>query len=519
MTVRAIFRSRMMVAAFAVAVLGTSAAAQTVAAPDLLPPPPLLPASAPDALPIPPPPIAEPGKLPAPITAPDMPTLPAPPSPVVTVAAPTLPVPTLAAPSIPAPPTLPAPASIPAPAMPDSQTFTPQELPKVSATMPPLVITPAKVQAKEAVKPVEPIVKPVSTPTLPPPRLSTPTMPDTVVPATIPAPVLSAPTTVTPKPIASPTSKVPTVDLTSMTPATKREPITPAAIQPPPPTVAKVPATQPTPTMAKTMPTMAKTVPPMTKTMPPAIKYEASTTTSNTTTASKPSGGMTPGQPSKDGMASYTAMLGSARAMHATVRDYSGYFMRQERVRGTLLPEQTAELRVKTMPRSVAIKFISPTSISGQEIVSVAGKHAGMVRFMPSGGSSFQTIEPNNTKLLLTEARRVPTEMILGSIIELLERNLVIETRLRNSIVVTASDYTFDGRPVTRFEVTTERPHALRYAYRMVIYVDPETKLPVRIEAYDQPNPSTPPGGELLEAYSFVRLKFNQGIGTDPFEK
>ena len=51
----------------------------------------------------------------------------------------------------------------------------------------------------------------------------------------------------------------------------------------------------------------------------------------------------------------------------------------------------------------------------------------------------------------------------------------------------------------------------------MVVYVDKETKLPVRFEAYDDPKPGATTG-ELLEAYSFTDLKFNTGIGENVFE-
>ena len=51
----------------------------------------------------------------------------------------------------------------------------------------------------------------------------------------------------------------------------------------------------------------------------------------------------------------------------------------------------------------------------------------------------------------------------------------------------------------------------------MLVYVDKETKLPVRFEAYDAPKPGTTTG-ELLEAYSYTDVKFNVGLGESAFE-
>jgi hypothetical protein len=68
---------------------------------------------------------------------------------------------------------------------------------------------------------------------------------------------------------------------------------------------------------------------------------------------------------------------------------------------------------------------------------------------------------------------------------------------------------------VTRFEIGFERSHALRDAAKIVVCIDPDTKLPVRFEAYDAGRNES----ELREAMSFVNLKFNQGLGDAPFEK
>ncbi|MBN9121619.1 MAG: DUF1571 domain-containing protein, partial [Planctomycetes bacterium] len=91
------------------------------------------------------------------------------------------------------------------------------------------------------------------------------------------------------------------------------------------------------------------------------------------------------------------------------------------------------------------------------------------------------------------------------------------EKTLNNPVEVYAGDFQFAGRNVTRYEIFTRRPHAFRYAHRMLVYVDKETKLPVRYEAYDQPK-SGAAVGDLLEAYSFSDVKLNVGLGENSFE-
>lgn len=92
------------------------------------------------------------------------------------------------------------------------------------------------------------------------------------------------------------------------------------------------------------------------------------------------------------------------------------------------------------------------------------------------------------------------------------------EKKAKTNTQVLVGDYKFDGRPCTRYELFCERPHAARYAYRVVVYFDTEYKLPVRFEAYD----STKTGetsGELTECVSFVSLKVNGGLGESVFDK
>ena len=227
-----------------------------------------------------------------------------------------------------------------------------------------------------------------------------------------------------------------------------------------------------------------------------------------------------PGTPAANPGSTFTAALLDARSAFARVRDYSCHFLRQERVRGKLLPEQTAELYARTLPHSVALKVIAPAGLAGAESVYVAGKHAGNVRVKPAGTygtQAWQTLSPPDPRLT-TDARHSAATIGIGAVIDRLEKIVSVEKQLRNPLAVVAAEYSYAGRPVTRYEVFAERPHALRYAYRVVVYVDKELRLPIRFEAYDQPT-AAHPKGELLEAHSFVNLTLNPGVGEAVFDK
>jgi hypothetical protein len=213
------------------------------------------------------------------------------------------------------------------------------------------------------------------------------------------------------------------------------------------------------------------------------------------------------------------AMLADAKAAYARLRDYTGVYTRQERINGVLGAEQVAELKVRVKPSSVALRFARPEAVAGLEMVHVANTRTGKMRYRPAGAKGVNgsiMLAPDDPKVL-AETRHPVTEVGVGPVIDLLAGIAAREKTLANAVEVFASDYQFAGKNVTRYEVFTRRPHAHRYAYKCLVYVDKETKLPVRFEAHDAPRPGTTVG-DLLEAYSYTDLRFNVGLGDSAFE-
>ncbi len=215
----------------------------------------------------------------------------------------------------------------------------------------------------------------------------------------------------------------------------------------------------------------------------------------------------------------FPKMAAEARAAHSMTRDYIGFLVRQERVAGKLLAEQTAEVRVRVAPRCVNVKVVKPLALSGEETSYMPGK-ARTVRFKPAGIEGvrgFQTLPADHPKVL-AHTRHPAGEVGLLAMLDRVERIVAVEAKVGTPAAITAAEFTFAGRPVTRFEVYADRQHPARYAPKCVLYVDKETKLPVRFEAYDAPKPGEA-AGELIEVQSYVGLKFNQGLGDAAFER
>jgi hypothetical protein len=154
------------------------------------------------------------------------------------------------------------------------------------------------------------------------------------------------------------------------------------------------------------------------------------------------------------------------------------------------------------------------------EMMYVTGTRLEKVTYRAAGakGISGTRLVALDDPKLMAENRHPVTELGIGPILDVLTAISTREKILGNPIEAYTSDYQFAGKTVTRYEVFTRRPHTHRYAYKCLIYVDKETKLPVRFEAYDAPKAGGT-ASDLIEAYSFTSMKVNVGLGDSAFDR
>jgi hypothetical protein len=225
-------------------------------------------------------------------------------------------------------------------------------------------------------------------------------------------------------------------------------------------------------------------------------------------------------EPAVKGEEAWAKALAEAKTAYAKTRDYSGYMVRQERVGGKLQAEQTAEIRVRTEPFCVYTLTLAPKSLFNQELAYMSGKKDDKVRAKVSGvagAGGFVTVAADDAKAN-AESKYPVTQTGIGAILKRLETALDAEATAKSTPQVIASEYKFNDRPCMKYEIFCDRPHAKRFAARMVVYIDAEYKLPVRFEAYDAPKGGEK-AGEMTECVSFVKLVFNAGLGDSVFDK
>jgi hypothetical protein len=229
---------------------------------------------------------------------------------------------------------------------------------------------------------------------------------------------------------------------------------------------------------------------------------------------------VSPGGRPADGSAAFAKAVADARTALAKARDYTAGMVRQERVNGALLPEQTCTLAARTQPLSVAVTVSGPKPYAGASTSFLAGKTGlNKVRHRPAGPEGTR---PTKTVLkddpaVLAAARHPVDGYGLAAVLDRVEGLVRVQKLQHRPTQILAGDYTFGGKPVARFEVFADSPSAAA-PRRVVLCLDAATKLPVRYEAYGPPTPDAP-GGEVLEVVSFVNTRLNVGLADAVFDR
>jgi hypothetical protein len=215
-------------------------------------------------------------------------------------------------------------------------------------------------------------------------------------------------------------------------------------------------------------------------------------------------------------------LLAEARQSYAGVRDYTCTLVSQERVGGKLLPENVIAFHFRGQPFSVYMRWLGPKDKLGQEVAYVQGRNNGKMRVHPPKGGlggmlGFISLDPRDPKVM-ENSRHTIYEAGIGNMIEQFGRVWTAE-RARGKTRVSMAEYEYDQKRCIRVECAATEYNPQAYCYRVVVYFDKASKLPLRVESYDWPRQGGPPGGEVLEVHSHAGLRLNVGLPDSLFNK
>jgi hypothetical protein len=215
------------------------------------------------------------------------------------------------------------------------------------------------------------------------------------------------------------------------------------------------------------------------------------------------------------------ALLDQSRRAFQNVEDYECRLVKQERVKGELLPENTMLMRVRHQPFSIYLRCDSPSAEKGLEVCYVEGRNHGMMRAHPAGMIGvlgFWSVDIHDPRAF-AKNRHCISDAGLGNLLESTGRYWDLERRLNKTLVHITED-NLGSHVCKRIEtVHPERNAGSFYGYRCVLWLDETTHLPVGAETYDWPRQGGPEAGELLESYRYLNLRCNIGLGDDVFAR
>jgi hypothetical protein len=211
-------------------------------------------------------------------------------------------------------------------------------------------------------------------------------------------------------------------------------------------------------------------------------------------------------------------MVMDCQARYQTVTDYTCNFYKRELVDGNLTPLHIMNMKVRTKPRSIYLKFQRPAK--GREAIYIAGRNGGKILAHDVGLNKILagTLELEPTSAQAMEDNRHPiTEAGIGPLIETLLKRWSVELNPENSKLTIRDDMLVGTRRCSMIEASFvhRRPHLLFHKVR--VFIDLELGLPIRFEAYNWPKlPHSE--SELTEEYSYSDLKLNVGLQDIDFD-
>jgi hypothetical protein len=215
------------------------------------------------------------------------------------------------------------------------------------------------------------------------------------------------------------------------------------------------------------------------------------------------------------------AWLNEAKRNYSAVKDYTCTMISRESIKGKLQKEESiVQMKCRATPFSVYMRWLAPSETKNQEVAYVAGRNNNQMRVHSNhlkGVIGFVSIELNDPRVM-EHSRHKITDAGIGRLIDQTLVNWGTDRKLGRTDTKIA-EYEYNGRRCLRIENVRPDRNPAYYAHRSVLYLDKESKLPIRNENYDWPRAGSLAGGELLEVYSYVDLRFNVGLTNRDFDK
>jgi hypothetical protein len=205
-----------------------------------------------------------------------------------------------------------------------------------------------------------------------------------------------------------------------------------------------------------------------------------------------------------------------SREAMANIKDYTAVFTKREVV-GNRLTTQVMDMKFRQEPFSVYFGFRGPEA--GREVIYVHGANNGNMLVHDTGINALAgTIAlPPTSPQVMKESRYPITRAGCLSMLDAVLKQFEAEARYEGSVVKFYPNAKLGEVPCQVVEVTHPQQARQFRFYRTRLYVDRQTRIPVRVEQYGWPrSPQQQP--PIIEEYTYANVRTNVGLTARDFD-
>lgn len=211
--------------------------------------------------------------------------------------------------------------------------------------------------------------------------------------------------------------------------------------------------------------------------------------------------------------------------IRAEVQDYTALMVKQEQVKGKLLPEEYMRVKVRhasadgKRAKAFYVRHVKPQGVAGQEAIWVEGRNDGKLTAHGAGLQKLLTVNLDPESWVAMRNNRYPiTELGIETLIlRMIEKGERDRQHQDDCTVEISRDIELDGNPCTLITITHPEEKDPFEFYKAKIYIDDKLQLPVGYEGFLWPET---PGGEpvLVERYFYREMNVNVGLEDADFD-
>lgn len=206
----------------------------------------------------------------------------------------------------------------------------------------------------------------------------------------------------------------------------------------------------------------------------------------------------------------------SRKALDA-VQDYEAVFSKREIV-GRKLLASTLNLKIREEPFCVYLKFVD-TGNAGREVLYFSGRNDGKLLVHEDGVSRLLgtfKFKPDD-KTVMAENRYPITLVGMRNLVDKIIQQWEFEGQYGEIEVQHRPSSKLDGRECVVLESTHPQPRN-QFKYHLTrLWVDNETKFPVRVEQYQFPTKAGE-APQIVEEYTYTKIRINLGLDDREFD-